>query len=419
MKFKNFIFYITVVIIIISIQYRNNLRFLFLFFNSTYTDLYSLVNRPTSVTNICYSLQNKLINLVGANYKNIAITILDSNHNIISDINGNKLYIPASNQKLYSSAYALHKLGPLFRLETHIYKNSRGYYEIIGSGDPDISLKDIKIFAELIKKNRFYSYPKSSLILYEEPENLWWPESWSIPDRKEDYGAPITRLALNGNAEDFAIQNPLLRFKSISSSILLNSNLKVDVLTNMHSSFNERLNRKLLLNITSAPLYMLLNLANSESHNFSSEILLRNTSNSWNNKIATQRLSNWVESIGVDKEEFYFADGSGLSRDNRTTTNALSYVLAFMDKHRYSNYYISSMSLIGIRGTLRNHYDMNNSEISFLGKSGTLSDVRSLSGYLYTPSGKTIVSIIHNNKILDSSIFSNILSVVSSEKNCS
>jgi len=419
MKIRNLVYYISFFIILIFILNKNNLRSLYLLLNSSYTDLYSLFNRPYSQINICSSLQDRLTNLVGKNNENIAITILDSNHNIIADINGNKLFIPASNQKLYSSAYALHKKGPLYRLETHIYKNSKGYYEITGSGDPDISIKHIRIFAEEIKSNRFLSYPSSSLILYEEPQKLWWPETWSIPDRKEDYGAPITRLALNGNAEDLAMQNPLFRFKSFSSSILLNNNINVDILTKSQQSFNQRLNRKLLLNIPSAPLYMLMNLANSESHNFSSEILLRNASNSWNNNIATKKLSKWVESIGVDKDQYNFADGSGLSRENKTTTRALSHVLAFMDKHRYSNYYISSMSIIGKRGTLRNQYDMNSSGITFHGKSGTLSDVRSLSGYLYTPSRKRIVSIIQNNNILDHNIFSNILSVVSSEDNCS
>ena len=77
------------------------------------------------------------------------------------------------------------------------------------------------------------------------------------------------------------------------------------------------------------------------------------------------------------------------------------------------------MSIIGKRGTLRNQYDMNSSAIKFHGKSGTLSDVRSLSGYLYTPSRKSIVSIIQNNKILDDNIFSKILSLISHENNCS
>ncbi len=419
MKTRNLVYYIIYIIILILIVKKNNLKPLFLLLNSRYTDLHSIFNKPNSRIKICSSLQDKLINLIGKYNENIAISILDSNHNIISDINGTKLFIPASNQKLYSSAYALHKKGPRYRLETHIYKNSNGYYEITGSGDPDISIKHIRRFAVEIKSNRFLSYPSSSFILYEEPQNLWWPETWSIQDRKEDYGAPITRLALNGNAEDLAMQNPLLRFKSFSSSILLNNNINVDIITKSQESFNQGLNRKLLLNIPSAPLYMLINLANSESHNFTSEILLRNASNSWNNKIATQKLTKWVESIGVDKEQFNFADGSGLSRDNRTTTKALSHILAFMDKHRYSKYYISSMSIIGKRGTLRNQYDMHNSAIRFHGKSGTLNGVRSLSGYLYTPSSKRIVSIIQNNTILDHNIFSNILSVIGSEDNCS
>ncbi len=418
MKYRNFLFCIIFIISLIPIAKPKKLRFLFSLLNSSYTDFYSLVNKTNSRTKICTSLEDKLTNLVGINNENIAITILDSNHNIISNINGDKLFIPASNQKLFSSAFALHTKGPHYRLETNIYKNSNGYYEIIGSGDPDISNNDISLFVREIQNNRFFSYPKSSLILYEEPMDLWWPKTWSIPDRKEDYGAPITRLALNGNADGFAIQNPLLRFKSFSSSILLDNNIKVDVITKTQKSFDRALNRKLLLNIPSAPLYMLINLANSESHNFSSEILLRNASNSWNNNVATKKLSKWVESIGVDKAEFHFSDGSGLSRDNRTTTKALSHILAFMDKHRYSDYYISSMSIIGIRGTLRNQFDKNSSEMSFLGKSGTLSDVRALSGYLYTPSGRNIVSIIQNNKILDNNIFSKVLSIVSSEDSC-
>ena len=107
---------------------NNKLRYLFTALNSRYTDLYSLFNKPNLRINICSSLQDKLIDIVGINNKNIAITILDSNHNIIADINGNKLFIPASNQKLFSSAYALHVKGPLYRLETRIYKNSKGYY---------------------------------------------------------------------------------------------------------------------------------------------------------------------------------------------------------------------------------------------------------------------------------------------------
>ena len=51
---------------------------------------------------------------------------------------------------------------------------------------------------------------------------------------------------------------------------------------------------------------MLLNLANSESHNFSSEILLRNAANTWNNDISTEKLEKWVYSIGVNKDHIYF-----------------------------------------------------------------------------------------------------------------
>ena len=90
MKIKGFSYYIIFIFILIFILNKNNHNFLLLFLNSRYTDLHSLFNKPNSQINICSSLQQKLTNLVGKNNDNIAITILDSYHNIISDINFSK-----------------------------------------------------------------------------------------------------------------------------------------------------------------------------------------------------------------------------------------------------------------------------------------------------------------------------------------
>ncbi len=419
MKIINNLSRFIIFLIIFSLFYNNKLfDRLYLFFNSAYTEIFSIIQRTKTPIKICKPLQEKLIFLLGENNSSIGLTILDSNHNIISDINGNKLFMPASNQKIFSTSYALHKKGPNHRLSTSLYKNSKGYYEITGSGDPDISDKDIKLFATTIKNNPFYSYPNNLLVLYEESNTNWWPESWLSTDRKEDYGAPITRLALNANVDNYAIKDPLKRFELKTIYILKEKNINSFVETRNHKLFNKTSARKLLLSKKSAPLFMLINLANSESHNFSSEVLLRNTSNSWSNIAATNKLRKWVISIGVDENDIIFADGSGLSRNNKTTTKAISQVLAFMDNHRYSNYFVSSMSFLGMRGTLRNQYSNENNSLIFLGKSGTLSDVRSLSGYLYSPNGLRIVSIIQNKDIIDNTIFSKLLSTINSEKNC-
>ena len=67
---------------------------------------------------------------------------------------------------------------------------------------------------------------------------------------------------------------------------------------------------------------------------------------------------------------------------------------------RYSNdfqAYQSSLAIMGIRGTLAKRFV--NSELSgkFFGKTGTLSNVFALSGFLYKNEKPIIVSIIQNS----------------------
>ena len=74
------------------------------------------------------------------------------------------------------------------------------------------------------------------------------------------------------------------------------------------------------------------------------------------------------------------------------------------------------MSMIGFRGTLRSKYISSETDGNFLGKSGTLSGVRSLSGYFYTPKGMYIVSIILNDNLYDPNIFTDILNTIYLDK---
>ena len=92
---------------------------------------------------------------------------------------------------------------------------------------------------------------------------------------------------------------------------------------------------------------------------------------------------------------------SGLSRKNKITTKL---VVLFLDKMRYSNNfqaYQSSLAIMGVRGTLAKRFV--NSELSgkFFGKTGTLSNVFALSGFLYKNEKPLIISIIQNSNNID------------------
>ena len=127
---------------------------------------------------------------------------------------------------------------------------------------------------------------------------------------------------------------------------------------------------------------MLLNLANSESHNITSEVLLRAASGTWDSVLSADKLYEWIKNKGIDTRNITIKDGSGLSRGNITTTRALANTLFLMNNHKHKEYFISSMSLLGVRGTLREVPVSYNSYDKFFGKSGTLEGVRSITGYL-------------------------------------
>ena len=179
-------------------------------------------DRPT--IRICSDLQNRLENSINTQSREWSITVLDENRNIISDINGYAPRIPASNAKLFSTAYALDKLGPEFRLKTSLIRRFDGVLEIIGEGDPDFNLLDIKELAKsasFILNQRIKSNKEPRIILYEEPNSNWWPETWNRFDRLESYGSPITRLAITSNTLNKSIQNPIERFRlSLSKELV-------------------------------------------------------------------------------------------------------------------------------------------------------------------------------------------------------
>ena len=61
----------------------------------------------------------------------------------------------------------------------------------------------------------------------------------------------------------------------------------------------------------------------------------------------------------------------------------------------------SSLSIIGVRGTLANRFKDTELQGKFFGKTGTLSNVFALSGYLYKDNKPLTISIIQNSEKID------------------
>jgi D-alanyl-D-alanine carboxypeptidase/D-alanyl-D-alanine-endopeptidase (penicillin-binding protein 4) len=102
---------------------------------------------------------------------------------------------------------------------------------------------------------------------------------------------------------------------------------------------------------------------------------------------------------GIDSGGFVIADGSGLSRYNYVTGDALVRVLQRMHedpKHRST--FRETLPVTGRDGPLAKRLAGTPAEGKVSAKTGTVDNVRAIAGYLETPVGETLVfSIIANN----------------------
>lgn len=96
----------------------------------------------------------------------------------------------------------------------------------------------------------------------------------------------------------------------------------------------------------------------------------------------------------IDGTGVVIADGSGLSRENKVTTRAISDLLLVMRKHRYAEEFYQSLSVGGVDGTIRNRFGDMPGVVH--AKTGYISGVRSLSGYAPARDGDVIFSFIYN-----------------------
>jgi D-alanyl-D-alanine carboxypeptidase/D-alanyl-D-alanine-endopeptidase (penicillin-binding protein 4) len=140
----------------------------------------------------------------------------------------------------------------------------------------------------------------------------------------------------------------------------------------------------------------LLSLANTESHNFTAEVLLRSGAGTWDLPEAVRRETVWLSQQGLPMQGVYVADGSGLDRTNRLTSRFLTALLLRMDQHPYGRTYLSSMAIAGRRGTLRHLFNGTSLDGRVYAKTGTLTGVRSISGLLVTDAGPRYFSAISN-----------------------
>jgi D-alanyl-D-alanine carboxypeptidase/D-alanyl-D-alanine-endopeptidase (penicillin-binding protein 4) len=108
-------------------------------------------------------------------------------------------------------------------------------------------------------------------------------------------------------------------------------------------------------------------------------------------------VGDWLRERGLDFTELAFENGAGLSRDARITAADFGALLRFAWRQPYMPEYVSSMSLAGLDGTLRNRMDDGPLEGSAHLKTGSLDHVAAIAGYLQARSGRRFAVVVLQN----------------------
>jgi len=106
----------------------------------------------------------------------------------------------------------------------------------------------------------------------------------------------------------------------------------------------------------------------------------------------------FLRQAGVGDNDVALNDGSGLSRNDLISANTTIQLLTFMSKHKYFAQFREALPIAGVDGTLRTRMRGTPAEGNLRAKTGSLSSVASLSGYVTTAGGEHLVfSMMLNN----------------------
>ncbi len=128
--------------------------------------------------------------------------------------NAGRLFLPASNLKILTSALALERLRPDYRFTTRVVREASGDVVLVGSGDPSLSgrafpyrkdqhdgppLQAIEQLADAIAARGVQRIDGD--IVGDDRLFPWdpYPPSWTEDDILRDYGAPVSALTVNDN----------------------------------------------------------------------------------------------------------------------------------------------------------------------------------------------------------------------------
>jgi D-alanyl-D-alanine carboxypeptidase/D-alanyl-D-alanine-endopeptidase (penicillin-binding protein 4) len=162
-----------------------------------------------------------------------------------------------------------------------------------------------------------------------------------------------------------------------------------------------------LASLESAPLWQIVQVINKVSQNLHAEMLLREVGYATRNvgtlAAGLGERQNFLQQAGISTNDYDFSDGSGLARQGLTTPASTVALLRYMWARPEKKLWLESLPVGGVDGSLRRRFNGLTGGDRVHAKTGSLSHVSALSGYLLTNGGRWIAfSMMANAELNDS-----------------
>jgi D-alanyl-D-alanine carboxypeptidase/D-alanyl-D-alanine-endopeptidase (penicillin-binding protein 4) len=151
----------------------------------------------------------------------------------------------------------------------------------------------------------------------------------------------------------------------------------------------------LLIEDKSPPLSELIDVTLKWSRNIYAETMLRSMAAEPTEKSTAGGLAALEETLndwGIFRDYFLARDGSGLSRYDYLSADALTWLLTYLwADPKHAELFRSTMPVFGVSGNVANRLKDTPASGRIWAKTGSMSQVRSLSGYVVTGEGEPLV----------------------------
>lgn len=356
--------------------------------------------------------------------------------------NAGKLFMPASNMKIITSAAALTLLGPDYRYRTTFVTDGEvrdslldGDLLVIGRGDPTVSdrmrgtattvMDDL---ADSVRAHGIRQIGGSLARIGNAFPDSIYGYGWEWDDLGEYYAAGVDELYFNEGMAPTTLRpppdtvrdslfsgpskNPGKTYLDAFRAGLLRKGITVEDSV-IDSILPTPLKTDTLFVLLSPPLREILPALLKPSQNQIAEILLRTiglergglgTADSAR-KIVGQQLLAW----GVQPDGFVIHDGSGLSDQDLLTPETIVRVLDKIQADTAFATWYNALPIAGVDGTIQDRMKGTPAEGNVHAKTGTLAKARSLSGYVTTADGERLIfSILANNTTTPGSVVTHV-----------